>query len=74
MHLWGSIRQDSLARSNRFRDAMGCKKKSKNNRENTPFPIYFFSSSYVLADLKTALLKFFYSDEREDTQNKPHFV
>lgn len=50
---------------------MGCKNKSKNNREKTPFPMYFFSKSYALADLKTALLKFLYSDERNDTQIKP---
>lgn len=74
MHLWGSIRQNLLPRSNRFRDEMGCKNESKNNREKTPFPLYFFSRSSVPADLKTALLQFLYSDERNDIQNKPHFV
>lgn len=36
--------------------------------------MYFFSRSYVPADLKKALLKFFYSDKRKDSQIRLHFV
>lgn len=53
MHLWGSICQDSLPRSNRFRDEMGCENKSKNNKEEKKILMYiFFYRIYVLADLK----------------------
>lgn len=73
-HSWGSVCQDSSPRSHRRGDEKGCKTNSKNNRKKTPCSMYFFYRNYILDDLKPALLKLFYCDERKDTQNNPHFV